>query len=132
MFLKFINRGIMTNQLKRTLRASKMEANKGRKKIARTTDRLPPSGAEGDYKKKGPGLQVRTTKVPETTLKDASVTGEDLVSHEITSIKDLKTNSFKDSPTESHDAERPDGPIQLAYVNKQDEAGTGCQDNTVP
>ena len=149
-FLEHFNHGLVTNQLKKTLRNTNEEANEGSEKIATITGCLPPSEAEGDYEKKGLGFPICSTKVPKTTLKDASVTCEHSVSHEITKMKDLKTNNFKDSPTKSNDAEHPDEPIQLAYTNKrtfakifgtafegrlrikQDGAGSGCQDDTVP
>ena len=131
-FLKNFNHGLVTEQLKKTVRDTNGEADEGRKRFATITDRLPPSGAEGGYEKKGPGLPVCSTKVPETTLKDPSVICKHSVRHEITDIKDLKTNDFKNSPTKSHDAENPDEPIKLAYGKKQDGAGTECQDDTVP
>ena len=59
---------------KRTIRGVDGEANKDRERISATAGRLHPSGAEGDHKKRGPGLSIRSTKVPETTQKDASVT----------------------------------------------------------
>ena len=47
------------------------------------------------------------------TLKDASVTYKQSVSHETTD-KDLKTNDFKDSLTKTYNTECPDQPFQLA------------------
>ena len=97
---------------------AKDEANEDRKRIAiTTTGRLPPSGAEGDNKRKGPGFPVHSTKVLETTLMVASVTYKQSVSHE-TNNKDLKTNDFKVSLTKTYNAERPDQPLQLAYENE--------------
>ena len=56
----------------------------GRKRIETTTGRLPPSGAEGNYEKKGPGIPLHSTRVHETTLMDTSVTYNQSVSHETT------------------------------------------------
>ena len=50
--------------------------------------------------KKGPGVPVYSTKVPETTLKDALVTCELLLSLVLTD-KDLETNNLKDSLTKT-------------------------------
>ena len=73
--------------------------------------------ASGIYEKKGPGFPVRSTKVPETTMKDASVTYKQSVSHKTTDL-DIKTNDFKDLLTKTYNAKRPDQPLKLAYKNK--------------
>ena len=52
------------------------------------------------------------------TLMDASVTYKQSVSQEMTDMKDLKTNNFKDLLTKTYDANRPDQPLQLACKNK--------------
>ena len=75
---------------------------------------IPKDEANVNCNKKSPGFPVRSTKVPETTLMDASVTYKQSVSQEMTNMKDLKTNHFKDSPTKTYNAERPDQPLQLA------------------
>ena len=128
-FLERFNHGFVTNQLRKALRATNGEADKGHKKIATITGRFPPSGAEGDFKKNGLGLQVCSTKVPETTLKDALVTCEESVSHEITDIKDLKTNQglahevprCRASRRTDHDAGPQEGsrrePLHLLHLN---------------
>ena len=59
-----------------------------------------PGHDRGDCKKKIPGFPVCSTKVPNTTLIDASMTYKQSVSLETTD-KDLKTNNFKDSLTKT-------------------------------
>ena len=72
------------------------QSSKGRKRVTITQGRLPPSGAEGDYKKKGPGILVHSTKVFEMTMLDASV-----------------TYNQSDSLTKTYDAGWPDQSLQL-------------------
>ena len=73
-FLHHFSHNLVTNQLKVTPRGINRKANEGREKVATITGRLPPTGVENEYEKKGLGFPDRSTKVPETTPKDASVT----------------------------------------------------------
>ena len=50
-----------------------------------------------DREMRRPGIMAHSTKVPETTLMDASVTHKQSVCQGMTDIKDLKTNDFRDS-----------------------------------
>ena len=56
---------------------------------------------------------------------NALVTYKQTVSHDITNMKKLKTNDFKDSLTKTYNAKHPDQPLQLAY--KKESYKTQCQ-----
>ena len=69
---------IIKNNIKKAIRFARDRgssgANKGNQNNVTTRGHLPPSGAEGEYTKRGHGTPDHSTKVPETTLMDASVT----------------------------------------------------------